>query len=140
MSRARMTRTPDIIVTGRTTGMRLVGRGGVAPRGLGARGGRASWDVPVERAGRAAGRPARPVRPVRPGRPVRAGGTGRRGGKPAPLPAVVRPAPQQTSFPTRQIDDATARPRPRSDAPAGGRINLASTSKAGEGRGAGVQG
>src|SRR3954449_13491412 len=99
MSRARMTRTPDIIVTGRTTGMRLVGRGGVAPRGLGARGGRASWDTPVERAGRAAGRPARPVRPVR------AGGTGRRGVMPAPLPAVVRPARQRTSFPTRQIDD-----------------------------------
>src|SRR3954451_18257387 len=131
MSRARMTRTPDIIVTGRTTGSRLGGRAGVAPRGLGARGGRASLGAPVEPAGRAAGRPALPVRP---------GGTGCRGGMPAPLPAVVRPARQHTSSPTCHIDHSTVRAPSGSDAPAARCTERASTSQAGERGGPAVNG
>src|SRR3954467_9171744 len=50
MSSARMTRTPDIIVTGRTTGSRRGDRAGVPPRGRGARRGRA-WSGETGRGG-----------------------------------------------------------------------------------------
>src|SRR4051794_39959877 len=102
MSSARMTRTPDIIVTGRTTGSRFGCFAGAPARGRGARGGRASPARWIEPAGRAAGRRGWAGRrtgaartPVV-GRPERPGGTGRRGAMPAP-PLVVA------------LDDATRR-------------------------------
>src|SRR3954462_2641595 len=110
MSSARITRTPEITVTGRTTGILRRGRAGAAIRrgggggggirGLGARGGRGcaarrSAPVGVARGGallRGVERVAE--RPDVVGCPDRPGGTGRRGAMPAPpcRPVLVRPS------------------------------------------------
>src|SRR3954469_2270049 len=87
MSSARITRTPEITVTGRTTGILRRGRAGEAIRGLGARGGRgcaARRSAPV---GAARGGPLLRVGERGADRPDVVGGPDPPGGPRAPGPA-----------------------------------------------------